>query len=275
MCHRQWGIVESAADCRDLCFFFCYGQNHHCGTGKGQKCPVKINAYTLGPFIFELVFFFFKFYMELLQQWNCYDTLVSQYINAKKYDHVLCMINVLWPKSDCYKVIQVTSVLGFITFIYSYLFPLLCFCRASSCPAWRPHTSSCSWGLGSSARSKVTPTLPSPSPSPFPTRAKMATSGALRISLQVLLPVITLLLSLLLTGSNASKYQETDNFSISVPLTGSSLTSENLLKRGVITKKGEEGTLYKLWWTFFFTLSTSKMLLLHFATAHLHLKIAC
>lgn len=82
------------------------------------------------------------------------------------------------------------------------------------------------------------PTLPLPLP--FPTRAKMATSGALRISMQVLLPVITLLLSLLLTGSNASKYQETDNFSILVPLTGSSLISANLLKSGVITKKGGE-----------------------------------
>lgn len=147
------------------------------------------------------------------------------------------------------------------------------FCRASSCPAWRPHTSSCSWGLGSPARSKVTPTLPSPSPSPFPTRAKMATSGALRISLQVLLPVITLLLSLLLTGSNASKYQDLLNFGAFNRFITHIC---KLIKKWSNHKKGgREGHYISFGEPFFFTLSTSKMLLLHFATAHLYLKIAC
>lgn len=117
------------------------------------------------------------------------------------------------------------------------------------------------------------PTLPSPSPSPFPTRAKMATSGALRISLQVLLPVITLLLSLLLTGSNASKYQDLLNFGAFNRFITHIC---KLIKKWSNHKKGgREGHYISFGEPFFFTLSTSKMLLLHFATAHLYLKIAC
>lgn len=52
------------------------------------------------------------------------------------------------------------------------------------------------------------PTPPCP---PFPTGAKMATIGAPRLSLPLLLPVTSLLLSLLLTGSHAlCKYQDVD-----------------------------------------------------------------
>lgn len=84
----------------------------------------------------------------------------------------------------------------------------LSFCRVPSRPAWRPQPSLRGRGLGSPARSRISPTPPLPAPYPFPTGAKMATGGAPRLSLPLLLPVTTLLLSLLLTSSHAlCKYQ--------------------------------------------------------------------
>ncbi|KAK5608393.1 hypothetical protein CRENBAI_026443, partial [Crenichthys baileyi] len=58
-------------------------------------------------------------------------------------------------------------------------------------------------GLGSLARSSVRPTLPPGALFPTVATAKMATSGAYRLSLPLLLHVTTLLLSLLLTCSQA------------------------------------------------------------------------
>ncbi|KAA8589471.1 hypothetical protein FQN60_012836 [Etheostoma spectabile] len=64
-------------------------------------------------------------------------------------------------------------------------------------------------GLGSPARSKISP-IPTPPCPPFPPRAKMATSGAPRLSLPILLPATSLLLSLLLTASHALCTTEVD-----------------------------------------------------------------
>jgi len=78
------------------------------------------------------------------------------------------------------------------------------FSRVPSHPARRPRASLCSRGLGSPARSSYNPTLP-----PLPAAAKMATNGTPRLSMPLLLPVTSLLLSLLLTCSNAlCKYQD-------------------------------------------------------------------